>query len=65
MVKNKKVMTDHYGFGPVRTLTEYEEYSGLLFEKRAIDKYTLDKNYPPNPYNLKQKKSGRIVLYGI
>jgi glycosyltransferase involved in cell wall biosynthesis len=40
-----------YGFGPVRTLREYEKYSGLLFEKRAIQQYTLDKKYPPNPYN--------------
>jgi hypothetical protein len=45
-----------YGFGPVRTLTDYEKYSGILFEKRAIDKYTLDKNYPPNPYNFETEK---------
>ena len=40
-----------YGFGKVRTLKEYEKYSGLLFERRAVQQYTLDKNYPPNPYN--------------
>lgn len=45
-----------FGFGPVRTLTDYEKYSGLLFEKRAIDKYTLDKNYPPNPYNFETEQ---------
>ena len=45
-----------YGFGPVRTLTEYEKYSGILFEKRAIDKHTLDKNYPPNPYNFETEE---------
>jgi hypothetical protein len=38
-----------YGFGDVRTLRDYEEYSGLLFSKRAVQQYTLDKNYPPNP----------------
>ena len=38
-----------YGFGKVRTLREYEEYSGLLFSERAIQQYTLDKKYPPNP----------------
>lgn len=38
-----------YGFGPNRTLKEYEEYSGLLFSRRAIQQYTIDKNYPPNP----------------
>jgi len=40
-----------YGFGKVRSLQDYEKYSGLLFEKRAVQQYTLDKNYPPNPYN--------------
>ena len=45
-----------FGFGPVRTLRDYEKYSGLLFEKRAIDKYTLEKNYPPNPYNFETEQ---------
>ena len=40
-----------YGFGPERTLREYEKYAGILFEKRAIQQYTLDKNYAPNPYD--------------
>jgi ATP-dependent Clp protease ATP-binding subunit ClpC len=31
-----------YGFGPNRTLRDYEIYSGLLFEKRAIQKYLED-----------------------
>jgi hypothetical protein len=39
-----------YGFGNVRSLRDYEKYSGLLFSKRAVQQYTLDKNYPPNPY---------------
>jgi hypothetical protein len=38
-----------YGFGPIRTLKQYEEYAGLLFSKRAVQQYTLDKLYPPNP----------------
>jgi len=38
-----------YGFGTERTLREYEEYAGLLFSNRAVQQYTLDKNYPPNP----------------
>lgn len=40
-----------FGFGSERTLRDYEKYSGLLFSKRAIQQYTLDKKYPPNPYN--------------
>jgi hypothetical protein len=38
-----------YGFGTERTLRDYEIYSGLLFSKRAVQQYTLDKQYPPNP----------------
>ena len=38
-----------YGFGPVRTLRDYETYAGISFSKRAVQQYTLDKNYPPNP----------------
>ena len=37
-----------YGFGSERTLRDYEIYSGLLFSKRAVQQYTLDKHYPPN-----------------
>ena len=40
-----------YGFGPERTLRDYEKYSGLLFSKRAIQQETIDKKYPPNTYN--------------
>jgi glycosyltransferase involved in cell wall biosynthesis len=38
-----------YGFGPERTLKDFERYSGLLFSKRAVQQYALDKKYPPNP----------------
>jgi hypothetical protein len=40
-------------FGNERTIRDYEKYSGILFEKRAIQQYTLDKEYPPNPYDYK------------
>jgi hypothetical protein len=44
---------DHgkYGFGTVRTLKDYEKYSGLLFSRRAIQQETIDKKYPPNTYS--------------
>lgn len=38
-----------YGFGSERTLKDYEIYSGLRFSRRAVQQYTLDKYYPPNP----------------
>ena len=38
-----------YDFGTVRTLEDYEKYSGLSFKKRSVQQYTLDKKLPPNP----------------
>jgi hypothetical protein len=45
-----------FGFGPVRTLSDYEKYAGLLFERRAVQQYTLDKHYPPNPYTFESEE---------
>jgi hypothetical protein len=38
-----------YGFGSVRSLEDYEKYSGLSFKKRAIQKRVLDHMPPPDP----------------
>lgn len=38
-----------YGFGTVRSLRDYEKYSGLSFGKRAIQKRVLDHKPPPDP----------------
>lgn len=38
-----------YDLGTVRTLRDYEKYSGFHFAKKAVQKYTLDNQYPPNP----------------
>jgi hypothetical protein len=38
-----------YGFGNVRSLKEYEKYSGLSFGKRAIQKRVKDNKPPPDP----------------
>ena len=40
-----------YGFGTLRSLSDYEKYAGINFKVRGVQQYTLDKNYPPNPYN--------------
>jgi glycosyltransferase involved in cell wall biosynthesis len=37
-----------YGFGTVRTLRDYEKYSGLSFAKRAIQQRVLDHKSPPD-----------------
>ena len=38
-----------FDLGTIRTLEEYEQYSGISFKKRAIQKYTKDNNIAPNP----------------
>jgi len=38
-----------YDFGKERTLEDYERYAGISFKKRAIQQYTKDNNYAPNP----------------
>jgi hypothetical protein len=38
-----------YDFGTVRTLQDYEAYSGIRFKDRAIQEYTNSNNYAPNP----------------
>lgn len=38
-----------YGFGTIRTVTDYEKYAGVSFKKRAVQKYTYDNKVPPNP----------------
>jgi hypothetical protein len=45
-----------YGFGTKRTIKDYEKYSGILFNKRSIQQYTIDKHYPPNPYNFNNEE---------
>ena len=49
MDNEEQINESKYGFGTERTLRDYEIYSGLLFSKRAVQQYVLDKHYPPNP----------------
>ena len=39
-----------YDIGTVRTVRDYEKYAGVNFKTRSVQKYTLDNQYPPNPY---------------
>jgi hypothetical protein len=38
-----------YDLGTVRTLRDYEKYAGIHFKNMAVQKYTLENKYPPNP----------------
>jgi len=39
-----------YDLGTVRTLRDFEKYAGFHFKRKAVQQYTLDNQYPPNPY---------------
>jgi len=51
-----EIELDKYGFGSERTKRDYEKYAGILFSNRSVQKNTLDKNYPPNPYNFENEE---------
>jgi hypothetical protein len=51
-----------YGFGPNRTLEDYEKYSGLCFRKRGVQQYTLSNNPPPNPRYSSQEEYEKSFL---
>lgn len=38
-----------YDIGTVRTIRDYEKYAGVNFKRKAVQQYTLDNRYPPNP----------------
>lgn len=38
-----------YGFGNIRSLRDYEKYSGISFSKRAIQKRVKENKAPPDP----------------
>ena len=52
-------------FGIERTLRDYEKYSGILFEKRAVQQYTIDKKYAPNPYDFKTEEEWKDSFLSI
>lgn len=41
-------LTNH-GLGTVRTVRDYEKYAGIHFKKKSFQKWTVDRNFPPNP----------------
>lgn len=51
-----------YDFGNVRTLEDYERYSGLNFKKRAVQQYTLDLKIPPNPVYTNEEEYNNSFL---
>lgn len=54
-----------FGFGKERSLRDYEKYAGVLFENRSVQQYTLDKGYPPNPYNFNSEEEWKQSFASI
>jgi len=52
-------------YGTERTIKDYEKYSGILFEKRAVQQYTVDKKYAPNPYEFKTEEEWKDSFLSI
>lgn len=38
-----------YGLGSIRTIRDYEKYSGINFKNKSFQKWTIDNKFPPNP----------------
>jgi glycosyltransferase involved in cell wall biosynthesis len=51
-----------FGWGKVRTLEDYERFSGISFKKRAIQQWTMDNKYPPNPHIENQEEYEKSFL---
>jgi hypothetical protein len=54
-----------YGLGTERTLRDYEKYAGIHFKNRSVQKYTLDNNYPPNPYYLDDQEWENSFMFSF
>ena len=54
-----------YGLGTERTLRDYEKYAGIHFKNRSVQKYTLDHNYPPNPYYLDDQEWENSFMFSF
>lgn len=53
------------GLGTERTLRDYEKYAGIHFKRRSVQKYTLDNNYPPNPYYLDDQEWENSFMFSF
>ena len=51
-----------YNLGTERSLSDYEQYAGVLFKDRKVQQYTLDNKYPPNPNYTNQEDYKKSFL---
>lgn len=53
---DKDVDLTGYDLGKVRTLRDFEKYAGFHFKRKAVQKYTLDNHFPPNPVSVNDEE---------
>lgn len=58
---NRRVHIPKYGLGKVRSLADYEKYSGIRFKDRKIHQLTLDRKPPPLPFKNKKDFESQFV----
>jgi hypothetical protein len=49
MDESRRVHIPKYGLGKVRSLLDYEHYSGIRFKDRKVQQYAFDREIPPCP----------------
>lgn len=46
---NPDVDLTGYDLGKVRSLRDFEKYAGFHFKRKAVQRYTIENKFPPNP----------------
>ena len=50
--EKKDIDFGEYDLGKVRTIEQYEEYSGVRMRTRSVQQYTVDLHHAPNPIHM-------------
>ena len=50
--EKKDIDFGKYDLGTVRTIEQYEEYSGVRMRSRSVQQYTIDLHHAPNPVHM-------------
>jgi hypothetical protein len=47
--ENPDIDLTGYDIGKVRSLRDFEKYAGFHFKRKAVQQYTIQNQFPPNP----------------
>lgn len=48
--EDRSVDLTGYDIGTIRSIRDYEKYAGVNFKRMAVQQYTIENKYPPNPF---------------